>query len=260
MYADQQTYRDLYDAVVDYEGGDVHADVVRPWLRGQDGERRWLEAFAKRTGSPIPAATAEESCRLYALSRVSQRLLDSPGYAEFMESLGLTRINAGAFHPFTHEIVAVDVIERGGPSLIEEYWAGYMLGPLLIARAGCRVAAGAEAMDKEIAERSTLYWAVVRPNRPTNDLSHGWGNNSLWRTSFRRDYELDGIRYYNVDAKPSGGDAADDLDESERLELLRYRSFVKCAKPHEDRFPYNDSHREESFEIEPRSRLDIQPR
>ena len=59
MYIDQQPYRDLYDAMKSYEGSDLYGDLVRPWMREQDGERRWLEAFAKRRGAPVPAATGD---------------------------------------------------------------------------------------------------------------------------------------------------------------------------------------------------------
>jgi hypothetical protein len=247
MHSNQAPYRELHDAVTMYDGGDLYSDLVRPWLRRQDGERRWLEAFARRKGSPIPAATMEDLWQLYALSRIGQRMqldLTAAQYAELMESMGLTRIEAKAFHPFTHEIVTVDTRGSGGPELVEEYWPGYMLGPMLFARAGCLVAAGPDAMVKEIAEQATMYWAFVRRNRPVHDLSHGWGSNSQWRTDFRRDYLLGGIRYYNVDATPERID--DDLDESERLELLRYRSFVKCARRHDDCFPYDYTHSEKA--------------
>lgn len=257
MHEDQEPYRLLYHAFYDYEGSDVYSDLVRPWLAERDGERRWFEAFARRTGSPIPAATVEDLWRLYALSRIEQLLQSglSPGdsendglagYIGFMESFGLRRIGPAAFHPFFHEIVTVDPAEDedAAATVVQEYWPGYMLGPLLIARAGCRISAGAAVIDKQIAEKSTLYWAVQRHGRPASDLSHGWGSNSGWRTTFRRDYLLDGVCHYNVDARRDLRPPADDLDDSERLELLRFRSFIKCGKPHDDRWPYNDTHRE----------------
>jgi hypothetical protein len=222
-----------------------------------------FETFAQRVGSPIPAATAEDLYRLYALSRVEQLLQPglSPangdhdgrsgpdglaGYMEFMEAFGLRRIERAAFHPFFHEIVTVDPAadENAAATVAQEYWPGYMLGPLLISRAGCRISAGRAVIDKQIAEKSTLYWAVQRCGRPTSDLSHGWGSNSSWRTTFRRDYLFDGVCHYNVDARRDPRRLSDDLDDSERLELLRFRSFVKCGKPHDDRWPYNDTHRE----------------
>jgi hypothetical protein len=237
-------YRDLYDRILDYEGPDLHEDVVRPWLRLQDDERRWLADFSKRKGDPIPPATTEELWRLYGLSRIADLL--QPDHAELMESLGMQRIERAAFHPFFHEVVTVDP-SPGEPRIVEEYWPGYMLGPLLIARSGCRVAAGPEQLSKDIAEKSTLYWAFTRRHRRTDDLSKGWGSNSQWRTQFRRDYALDGRLHYNVDA--GGGKRIsydDDLEPAERLELLRFRCFVKCPKRDDDRWPYDLHHREDA--------------
>ena len=164
--------------------------------------------------------------------------LDFPAdYGELMTFLGMERVAPRAFHPFFHELVSVEP-QPGPVTLVREHWPAYMLGPLLIARAGCAVTADPGELTKDIAESSTMYWAFVRRTRPAADLSHGWGNNSQWRTAFRRDYLLDGAYHYNVDGRGDRRD--DDLTAEERLELLRFRCFVKCAKPHEDRWPYDD--------------------
>ncbi|MEV4706843.1 hypothetical protein [Actinoplanes sp. NPDC049316] len=75
-----------------------------------------------------------------------------------------------------------------------------------------------------MATTSPLYWASWRRYRPAVDLSHGWGSNSRWRTSFRRDYRLTDRLAYNVDAAldpqqehPGGMPFNRDVD------LLRYR-------------------------------------
>jgi hypothetical protein len=70
MHTVQETYSALYDAMLDYEGPDLYADVVRPWASEQDGEREWLKSFADRPGSPIPEAADEDLWRLYAFSRI----------------------------------------------------------------------------------------------------------------------------------------------------------------------------------------------
>lgn len=202
--------------------------------RALDEERRWLDAFGARPG--IPSATPEELWELYALSRIADRLLMDGGYAELMDSLGLQRIERRAFHPFFHEIVTVG-------DAFAEVWPGYMCGPLMIARAG--VVADVD-FPKEVAEKSLLYWAWHRANRRTTDLSEGWGSNSQWRTSFRRDYLLDGVLYYNVDGRgrSRGGEHDEDLTADEKLELLRHRCFVRCTKRDDDRWPYDDTYRE----------------
>lgn len=268
MHEDQAPYRLLYDLILDYEGTELYAGVVRPWLQSNGGERVWLADFAQRRGDPVPAASVEDLWRLYALSRIVElvRLGLAPSgrevaggwrtatilhgeYVDFMDSLGLQRIVRPSFHPFFHEIVTVDLLpEETAPiAIVEEYWPGYMLGPLLLTRAGCAVAAGAAHLTKEVAEHSILYWAFARRTRPTEDLSRGWGSNSQWRTDFRRDYVLDGRLHYNVDAVGKRSASQDeDLTDAERLELLRHRCFVQCVKPDGDRWPYASSHVEEA--------------
>jgi hypothetical protein len=257
MHSDQQPYRHLYDAMLEYEGGALFDDVLAPWLRGQDGERGWLNALRGRKGTPVPRVEPEESWRLYALSRIVQLLqlsfaprtleegwsvapVSRDEFARFMDGLGLQAVERAGFHPFYHEIVTVDQApdEDAAPEIVEVLWPGYSLGPLLISRGGVRVRAGRRHVVKEIAERSTLYWAFARNNRRTEDLSNGWGGNSQWRTGFRRDYALDGALHSNVDAQDPGPGAGIDLTETERAELLRHRCFVTCPRPSDDLWPY----------------------
>jgi hypothetical protein len=273
MHSDQAPYRALYDDIYDYEGTALYDDLVKPWLRANESERTWLDEMARRRGEPVPVVTIEESWRLYALSRIVNLLqigLEpalAPGaknhgptiepvsreeYAAFMEALGLSRIERSALHPFFHEVVTVEqLVEPAAAARItQEYWPGYTLGPLLITRAGCTVAAGSGVMRKDLAEQSTLYWMRTRRNRPTEDQSHGWGSNSQWRTEFRLDYLLDGRLHYNAGArklgKVAGREMEDDLTSAEKLELLRFRCFVQCTKRDGDRWPYALSHREEA--------------
>ena len=71
------------------------------------------------------------------------------------------------------------------------------------------------------------------------DLSHGWGHNSQWRTDFRRDYIADGHLHYNVDADPSAR-SNDDLDDRDRLDLLRYRCSIRTDLG-PDRWPFHET-------------------
>jgi hypothetical protein len=158
-----------------------------------------------------------------------------------MDALGLERVERAGFHPFYHEVMTVDQLadDDAAPAVEEILWPAYTLGTLLITRAGCRVRAGRRHLVKEVAERSTLYWAYARNHRPAADLSHGWGSSSQWRTRFRRDYAVDGRLFYNVDAKPQQGPEMNpELDAGERAELLRHRCFVTCRKPGDDLWPY----------------------
>ncbi len=203
---------------------------------------------------------------LYAFSRVNDMLLlgfepDNPAigewsgpeitleeYRRFMLPLGLGEISHAGFCPFFHEIVEVEQAEDADEpiTLSETVWPGYMLGAMLLSRTGVKVRGGANHIVKEVAENSTLYWTFRRRNRTVDDLSHGWGSNSQWRTQFRRDYRTETAFYYNVDEMPENGDLAisslngDELTTDERIELLRNRCFIKTTKPHQDLFPYND--------------------
>src|SRR5262249_26375282 len=121
-----------------------------------------------------------------------------------------------------------------------------LLGGMVFSRAGVRVSSGRQFISKVVAESSTLYWAFRRKNRPFQDLSHGWGSNSQWRTRFRRDYRVGQDFYYNVDGKhdlaapePTPEDR-DGLTREERIELLTNRCFVRTMKPHGDLWPYDD--------------------
>jgi len=258
MHIDQQPYRELYEGMLEYDGDALFDEVLRPWLGARDGERRWLDEIRARPGRPVPPLRQEESWRLYALSRILQLLqlsfaprtmeegrriapVSAAEYAAFTEALGLEPLDEADFHPFHHEIVTVDELpdENAPPLLAGVHWPGCRLGPLLVSRAGCRVAAGRRHLVKEIAERSTLYWAYARNTRRTEDLSNGWGSSSQWRTDFRRDYALDGTLYYNAGVTPDRSRPGDDLDARERAELLRHRCFVTCAGPSGDRWPYD---------------------
>lgn len=257
MHSDQLPYRQLHDEMLGYEGDALFDELLAPWLRAQDGERRWLDELRGRRGNPVPAISHEESWRLYALSRVVELLqlsfaprtleegwdvapVTRDELARFMDALGMEAVERAGFHPFYHEIVTVDQAPDAdaAPELVEVLCPGRMLGPLLLSRGGVRVRAGRRHLVKEIAERSTLYWAYARNNRRTADLSNGWGGNSRWRTGFRRDYALDGALHYNVDARDPGGGAGIDLTETERAELLRHRCFVTGTRPSDDLWPY----------------------
>jgi len=227
--------------------------VINSWLAVNPEERDWLYDLAKVDTAEIPQATSEVLCRLYALTRVSDALiargfrnpaaLDS--YPAFMTGLGLEPFTEALFHPFYHEIVHV-MSEPSPESPIaigEVNWPGFMCGPLMIARAGVSVTGGSNHIRKEIAEKSTLYWSYRRANRPTTDLSVGWGHNSQWRTDFRRDYRLGDTFHYSVDG--SRESQVPDVSAAESAELLRHRCFITSAVADGVLFPYDASIREE---------------
>jgi hypothetical protein len=262
----EANYRELFHLIQNEQERPVYWYNVAPVLEAQEAEREWLRSFAARRGDPIPAADEEELWQLYALSRVNDLLLlgfqqgradgsDWPGpqisleeYHHFAGSLGLTVFDTHAFTPFYHEVVEVEeAADEDEPiRVVSTVWPCLLLGEMVVSRAGVRVCGGRRFIHKEVAESSTLYWAYRRKNRPYQDLSHGWGSNSQWRTSFRRDYRIGSDFYYHVDGthdlnvpEPASKDR-DGLTREERIELLTHRCFIRTAKPHDDLWPYDD--------------------
>lgn len=208
------------------------------------------------------------SQRLYALSRVLDLLLlghqppdpptpptqpdgvpashaiPQPGaFALFCEGLGATPMATRGFHPFFHEIVEVEQAADPDqpPTIVEQRWPGYLLDALVLARAGVAVRAGARHLVRGVADRSVLYWTFRRRARPTTDLSAGWGTNSQWTTTFRRDYVVDGWLHYNVDAALAPDDEPTGLGEEALIQLLRHRCSTVVDHGGE-LFPYGTQH------------------
>jgi hypothetical protein len=147
----------------------------------------------------------------------------------FAGAVGAVRISEEKFHPFFHEITAVEPADDpdAPAELVAEAWPGYLAGGLLLNRSGVIVRAGSAVLDPEVAARSCLYWAWWRRNRVASDLSHGWGTNSQWRTDFRRDYIADGQLHYNVDGDKLRPFSDDNLGETAARELLRHRCSTR---------------------------------
>jgi hypothetical protein len=266
VHSSQADYRELFDLIHGKDSRPLYWYVIAPWVESHLSEREWLRSFALRRGDPIPPADVEDLWRLYALSRVNETLLlgfqhgradgcDWPGptislddYQRFAESFGLTATESVPFSPFYHEVVEVEeASDEDQPVKLETtLWPCLMLGDMVFSRAGVRVSGGRRLIRTDVAESSTLYWAFRRKNRPYQDLSHGWGSNSQWRTRFRRDYRIGEEVHYNVDGKhdlaapePAAEDR-DGLTRDERIELLTNRCFVRTTKPHDDLWPYDD--------------------
>jgi hypothetical protein len=267
MHADQLPYRELYDRLHQTDG--PVGDLLDAWLRSNPDQADWLKHFADSYG-PISTPPVADRWRLYALSRVLQILvlrfqtgaadrspwpgpqLSMAELCSFGERLGLSSEFPATFSPFDCEIV--EAVHGTDPlqqiTLIQTRWPCFMLGPMLIFRAGTSVQGGDAVFNAAAASCSTLYWAVRRKHRAYDDLSLGWGSNSQWRTEFRRDYRVLGRCFYNVDglhdlsAQPTGPyepeSAEYSLTPEERIELLIHRCLVSTTKPSDDLWPYHD--------------------
>jgi hypothetical protein len=232
----------LFDPTLGYTGVDWGRDVFEPWTAANQPILAALHDVGRPAMASVELAV-EDLWTLYAFSRLVDMLIlplqppstdpDRPydwlpraAYQQFVTAIGATFPDTDTFHPFLHEIVAVEPAGRAPapPKLVGRWWPGCLVGSLLLNRAGVTVRAGADHLDPVVATTSTLYWASRRRHRPAADLSHGWGHNSLWRTKFRRDYRLPDRLAYNVDAAlnpipehPGGMPYNNDVD------LLRHR-------------------------------------
>lgn len=261
MLPSQVSWVELYYSLCGYDGLDAYSDVLARWLRCHPEETRWLEAFSRRTDGSWPTANGDELCRLYAVSRVTSTLLlrfqtgradgtDFPGpaigvedFRRFHEALGFWVPDPPSFHPFFHEITAVHqaAAAEAPIKIVARLWPPLMLGSMMFCRAGSIVSAGSAHAVKAVAEGSKLYWTFRRKDRPCNDLSHGWGSNSQWRTGFRRDYRSPLGFCYNVDARRSLNAAVgpvDGVEASAMIELVRNRGLIRTVLDDTDLFPY----------------------
>lgn len=257
----------LFQRLLDFEGRDLYARVLRPWLRAQPQVGDWLRALAASGPDPTPGASHETLWNLYALSRINDLLLQAfqpergfgfkadaidlsrAEYLAFAEALGLSVAQRPRFSPFHHEIVGFEQspYPAAPATLRRERWPCLMLGTMLFSRAGVDIVAGVGFARAETVERAPLYWAFVRRHRVAHDLSHGWGSNSQWSTEFRRDFHVDGEFRFNVDELRRldrlGERAVDEdgLSRRERIELLTHRMFVLSERDGE-MYPYDDSY------------------
>ncbi|MEW2352864.1 hypothetical protein [Spirillospora sp. NPDC029432] len=269
---DRGLWRRLHDELID--AGDARA-VLDGWTAATAGLLDVLSPLRHRESPQVgddgeAAAWYREGLfALYALSRVSDlliergcpaggtggRTLDRAAlsvHERFFGRVGLERVRHGeAFSPFHHEIFAVSVDESAGAVTVEDVlWPGFRFGDLLFCRAGVRVRAPSRLLDAGTATTSTLYFTDRRDPRPSDDLSHGWGSNSQWRTRFHRFYEdsaglhlnWDGEKYIGEGFVAPEDDANGGLTVPQRRELLLHRCFVTAPMPagESDHYPYDD--------------------
>lgn len=262
-------WRGLYQELLDYGGDACADDVLLPWVESNPRAIADLHQIGQASAMDIPIPNDHDNYTplqaLYALSRVldvlmaphqeaperevrtwAGRLPDKRAYATFCTGMGCVKVTEEDFHPFFHEIVAVEAAADPDqpPELVAEHWPGFLAGALLVARAGVTVRAGAHWLDPEVAALSPLYWAWWRRGRPAVDESRGWGPNSQWRTDFRRDYYVEGQAFYNVDAAfRAPRHVPAELSIMAQRELLRYRTGT-LTDPGPDLWMWDVTHAE----------------
>ena len=250
MDATLQTYRALVAELGEYEGEQVYAEILAPWVAENGGEVEWLAALAARPGTPFPPVSSGELHRLASLGRVFDALLNQfqltdsddpsasgwlsdgltvPEFVSFAEALGLTAVGEEPFAPFLHEIVSAETsAEAGEPiAVVGSLWPALMLGEMLVLRGGVRVRGGSDHLDPGLAAQSPLYWSHTRPHRRCVEPPAGRG-------VFRRDYRIGETEYLNVDAADDAthlgpGDGRYwELPPEGWVELVRHRCNIKA--------------------------------
>jgi hypothetical protein len=250
--------RQVYCRICAYEGNSLFQDELEITIPFLKNTVEGLSQYKKYAVYNKSSFNEENEYIPYALNRINEVLLLSfqkkqvppdrtisnitlEQYIEFWQRLGLSIVNPIEYHPFFCEIYEVEECNMSSrqPEIIKRNWPCLMFGDLLFSRAGVCIKASPALIDKKTAESSTLYWSHWHYNRPTTDLSNGWGINSQWRTKFRLDYCNDGILYYNINCD-EGEDAIkdDNLSEKQRMELLKCRCFVSQMEV-PDCFPYD---------------------
>lgn len=251
--------RKIFFDIMDYKGDSLCQDVLTCW---QDIPiyRGYLKQIEQQINAPDDALyiTDDADWELYALSRVLDILTCSlhpdsrypkislTQYIQFAQSIGLTIEQPTQFHPFYYEIV--DIQDDESPfSLCSVNYPALFLGNLLINRGGAVITLPATEYAIKQIPQSALYWAYTRNNREAHDLSHGWGNNSQWRTSFRFDFKTEKGFYYNFKGRDNLNQPEqklllelhqDGLSLNDGIELVRYRQRLN-GQESKDLFPYD---------------------
>jgi hypothetical protein len=198
-----------------------------------------------------------ERQEMFALSVLNDQLicalenasLSLAEYRAFWVGLGLQVFDAGTvFNPALCEIAAVTDESANVP--MQTRWPGLRWGELVFSRCGVSIPhSPPRGIVKGIADTGILYFCNQRLGRQTSDLSHGWGSNSRWRTSYHRNYLVDQYAFFNVDGRTDlVATPAKDIDHlqeydltiDEARELLVHHCFVQTAKADDGNFwPYD---------------------
>lgn len=256
--------RDLYNRILDYKGENILNELLIDWVEDND-YRYYLTQSSTQLSNNINEIPIEISWELYAFSRVLDILtlgfqpnnnadnsnwlgpkISVSDYVSFAEFLGLKVINKNYYHPFYWEIF--EAIEGESDfQIAETYFPPLMLDNLLIKRGGVEITLNLNNYDLDLVNNSTIFWTYRRKNRSYQDLSHGWGSNSQWRTSFRFDFEMEDSYLYNSEGKinlsmPQNSDLKflkeHNINLQEAIEVTVNRHLITSLKDETEIFPY----------------------
>ncbi len=247
---------DLYLAILEHPREQLFAEVIEPVL---PEAARWVERWEPlRSLSRSPPGSVEQEIlwELFALSAIHDklilpRMISGSEYRRFFEHLGFELRDFAVFDPLFHEI---SELRNGGEPgqgirIGRRHWPTLMWGELVFARGGVGVMCHPSwGLIEGIADRTRLYFANDRLGRPCSDLSHGWGSNSRWGTSFHRFYRTARHSVFNADGEydlATEGERVpepDELPAHRRAELLMHRCLVSAPDPDPgpNHWPYDD--------------------
>lgn len=260
--------RDLYNKIILYKGENLYDDILKTWVTENNYNDYLNNLSSKLQIEKISELPQVDIWELYALSRVldiltlqlqPNNILDGSDwlrfnidfsineYIEFNKLLGLEIFTPNSFNTFDCEIIEAKEAELDF-QIDEIFFPGLKLNKLMIKRAGTKITLNPKKYNLSLTNNSTMYWTFVRRNRCHNDLSHGWGHNSQWRTDFRLDIETDKSYIYNLKGIFNLNNTSIELKEvlnqenleiQEAIELVKYRHLINYIKDNKSLFPYD---------------------
>jgi hypothetical protein len=258
-------FRSFYEEIMNYKGKNIFLEMLECWDE-IDNAKNYLLSLKNWFNLPV-----EDSWNLYSLSRILDVLtlhfqpdkkadgsnwsginITINEYVVFVKLLGLEIIFPTIYRPFDCEILE-SVENKNNFEIIECLFPTIMLKNLLIKRGGVIVSNNSNDYNLNLINNAKIFWAYRRKNRKYEDLSHGWGSNSQWRTEFRLDIETEDEIIYNIQGEDDLNNLSNKtqdelrgqkLEINEAIELLINRQFIKCTKDDNDVFPYDFKYRE----------------
>ena len=253
-------FRGLYEKIMEYEDKNIFLDLLECWDE-IDIAKKYLNSFNNWFNLSV-----EDNWNFYSLSRVldvftlhfqPNRNADGSSwkgvnitideYVSFVKLLGLEILVPKIYRPFDCEILE-SIENKNNFEIIECIFPVVKLKNLLIKRGGVIISNNSKEYNLNLINNAKMFWAYWRKNRKYEDLSHGWGSNSQWRTEIRLDIETDDEFIYNFQGKHDLNNVSNEtrnelreqnLEINEAIELLVNRQFIKCTKDDNDVFPYD---------------------
>ncbi len=261
MYVDQHKHYELFQDILEHKGKYYDLESLRSWVIDNSTEKEWIKRLSIFTIDDWQRIDDVDLCKLYSLGRINELLLLSfqktdykdygiakitkSQYIEFFTALNMNAFTIDNYSPFHHEIHEIKESAKIDEIKIDEHLSPtLMIGNLLFSRGIVNLRTPIDTFEKDLCEKSKIYWSYIRSNRESEDLSHGWGHNSQWRTQFRLDIESDDTYVYNLRG-------SEDLSNKKwkqeviNLDLLRYRHMVNKGIENEDIWIYDSKYVEQ---------------